>query len=153
MNYHADELKRIIFSRALFCGYSQMQVDKAIEKISEDFRAYESEIEKLKNQMDVLESKVAHYRTIEESLQHTLLIAHHTSETIKNNALDKAATIIREAEARAQKIINDANNEVAKIKQTYEDSKRLLVAFKTKSESLIRSQLDVLTTAVDEASE
>lgn len=144
MNFTPSEMEKYNFCKAMFSGYSQSQVDAFVAKIIEDARAYIAKIDQLKNQLVLAEGKVQHYRTIEEALQHTLLIAQNTSEAIKTNACEKAANIINEAEVQAQKIINEANQEVVRIKQQYEEIKKSLNTFRIKTESLIRGQLELL---------
>ena len=61
--------------------------------------------------------------------------------------------MIREAELRAQKLINDANQEVVKIRFEYEDSKKKLHLFKSKCEMLLMSQLELLKQIFEEDSE
>lgn len=150
MNFTPSEMEKYNFCKALFCGYSQSQVDAFVAKIVEDARVYAEEIDHLKNQVALSEGKVQHYRTIEEALQHTLLIAQSTSETIKTNACEKAANIIKDAEVQAQKIINAASQDVIRINQQYEDLKRNLQVYRTKNESLIRAQLELIVKPLEE---
>ncbi|HVJ48133.1 DivIVA domain-containing protein [Desulfitobacterium sp.] len=146
MNYTPDDLESINFNKILI-GYSKNQVDEMLTKIISDYSDYNNitnEINELKSRISVLDEIVQHYKSIEESLQHSVIIAHHTSNTIKESACEKAKTIIEEAETTARKLVNDANQEVNKINFEYEGIKRKLYTFKTKSEALLYSQLEVL---------
>ena len=49
----------------------------------------------LKDKLALLNEGLQHYKTIEDSLQNTLLVAQQTGEEIKNNAYEKAENIIR----------------------------------------------------------
>jgi cell division initiation protein len=82
-----------------------------------------------------------------------LVVAQQTGEEIKKNAYDKADNIVKDAEVRSQKIINDANQEVIRIRFEYEEMKKRLHLFKTKSETLILSQLELLKQLFDEDSD
>ncbi len=144
VNYAPTDLCHITIRRALFDGYSKKQVDHMLTKIIEDYTEMNDTICELKRQISSLNETVQHYKVLEESLQHSILVAQHSAEQIKTNACEKAKNILAEAEVKAQKIIEDANNEVRKIQAKYEKIKNEVYSFKTKSEALIHSQLEVL---------
>ncbi len=149
MNYTPNDLQNITFKKT-FMGYSEDTVNDVLDKIIEDYSAYIRENVELKDKLALLNDGLQHYKTIEESLQNTLLVAQQTGEDIKKNAYEKAENVIRDAEIRAQKIINDANQEVIKIKFEYEDSKKKLHVFKSKCEMLLMSQMDLLKQIFEE---
>ena len=62
-------------------------------------------IHELKCRVSTLNETVQHYKVLEESLQHSILVAQHTAEQIKTNACDKAKIIVDEAEVKAQKLL------------------------------------------------
>jgi len=143
MNYTPNDLDNIKFKKNLR-GYNEDQVNDVLDSVIQDYELYIKENIELKDRISVLNEGIQHYKNIEESLQNTLLVAQQTGEEIKKNAYDKADNIVKEAEIRSQKIINDANQEVIKIRFEYEEMKKRLHLFKTKSETLILSQLELL---------
>lgn len=144
VNYTSNDLSRLVIKKALFDGYSKKQVDGLLAKIIEDYNEMNNSIHELKCQISTLNETVQHYKVLEESLQHSILVAQHTAEQIKANACDKAKNIIEEAEIKAQKIIGDAANEARNIQVKYEQLKNEVYTFKTKSEALLQAQMDVL---------
>ncbi|MEN6314370.1 MAG: DivIVA domain-containing protein [Clostridiaceae bacterium] len=149
MNYTPNDLQNITFKKT-FMGYSEDTVNDVLDKIIEDYSAYIRENVELKDKLALLNDGLQHYKTIEESLQSALLVAQQTGEDIKKNAYEKADNVIHEAEIRAQKIINEANQEVVKINFEYEDMKKKLHVFKTKCEMLLMSQMDSLKQLFEE---
>jgi cell division initiation protein len=149
MNYTPNDLQNITFKKT-FMGYSEDMVNDVLDKVIEDYSAYIRENVELKDKLALLNEGLQHYKTIEESLQNTLLVAQQTGEDIKKNAYEKADNVIRDAEIKAQKIINDANQEVVKIKFEYEDSKKKLHIFKSKCETLLMSQMELLKQIFEE---
>lgn len=143
MNYTPNDLQNITFKKS-FMGYSEDVVNDVLDKVIEDYSAYIRENIELKDKLALLNEGLQHYKTIEESLQSTLLVAQQTGEDIKKNAYEKADNVLKEAEIRAQKLINDANQEVVKIKFEYEEMRKKLHVFKSKSETLLLSQMEVL---------
>ena len=148
MNYTPNDLQNIVFKKN-FMGYNEDQVNDVLDKVIEDYSAYIHENIELKDKLALLNEGLQHYKTIEESLQNTLLVAQQTSEDIKNNAYEKAANVIKEAEIKAQKIINDANEEVVKIKYEYEETRKKLQVYKSKAEAMLQSQMEMLKHSVE----
>lgn len=149
MNYTPNDLQNVTFKKH-FMGYSEDMVNDVLDKVIEDYSAYIRENVELKDKLALLNEGLQHYKTIEESLQNALLVAQQTGEDIKKNAYEKADNVIREAEIRSQKLINDANQEVVKIRFEYEDSKKKLHLFKSKCEMLLMSQLELLKQIFEE---
>lgn len=145
MNYTPNDLQNITFKKTIM-GYSEDAVNEVLDKIIEDYTAYIRENIELKDRIAVLNEGIQHYKTMEESLQNTLIVAQQTSEDIKKNAYEKAENILKEAEIKAQKIINDANQEVIRIRFEYEELKKKMHIYKSKAETLLLSQLEILKT-------
>ncbi len=143
MNYTPNDLDNIKFKKNLR-GYNEDQVNEVLDSIIQDYELYIKENIELKDRISVLNEGIQHYKNIEESLQNTLIVAQQTGEEIKKNAYEKAENIVKEAELKAQKVINDANQEVIKIRFEYEEMRKRLHLFKTKSETLLLSQLELL---------
>lgn len=150
MNYTPNDLQNIVFKKS-FMGYSEDMVNDVLDRVIEDYTGYIRENLELKDKVALLNEGLQHYKAIEESLQNTLIVAQQTGEDIKKNAYEKAENILKEAEVKAQKIINDANQEVIKIKFEFEDIKKRLHVFKSKAETLLFSQLEVLKQMFDES--
>lgn len=143
MNYTPNDLDNVKFKKN-FMGYNEDQVNDVLDNVIKDYELYIKENIELKDRISVLNEGIQHYKNIEESLQNTLVVAQQTGEEIKKNAYEKADNVVKEAEIKAQKIINDANQEVIKIRFEYEEIKKRLHLFKTKSETLLLSQLELL---------
>lgn len=150
MNYTPNELQNLTFKKSIVGGYSEDMVNEVLDKIIEDYTAYIHENREIKDKLEALNEAIQHYKSIEESLQNTLIAAQQTSEDIKKNGYQKADILVKEAEIKAMKIINDANQEVIKIKYEYEDIKKKLNLYKSKAESLIQSQLEMLKGITDD---
>lgn len=143
MNYTPNDLDNIKFKKGLR-GYVEDQVNDVLDNVIQDYEMYIKENIELKDRISVLNEGIQHYKNIEESLQNTLVVAQQTGEEIKKNSYQKAENIVKEAELKAQKMINDANQEVIKIRFEYEEMKKRLHLYKTKSETLLLSQLELL---------
>lgn len=125
-------------------GYSEIEVEEFLTKVLEDYEKLYKENIELKDKLTTLNEGMQHYKSIEETLQNTLILAQSTGEDIKKNAYAKAENIIKEAENKAAQIIAEANQELAKLNGRYEEMKRNFGAFKARVEALIHAQLDMM---------
>ncbi len=144
MNYTPEELRSICLKRSILDGYNRKQVDNLLTLINEDYSRVVKENEEMKNRINSLNEAIQHYKMLEESLQHSILVAQHTSEQIKVNACEKARLITNEAEVNACKLIETANQEIVRAKGKLEEIKAELFTFKKKTEVLLLAQMDVL---------
>lgn len=143
MNYAPEKLKELTFCRS-FNGYNREQVDKALSKILEDYNESIDEINELKNQVAELKDAVQHYKSLEEAMQHCLVLAQRASDEMKANAAEKAKNIILEAETTSRKMVSDANQEVNKLNFAYEEMQSKIFTYQTKAMALLNAGLDVL---------
>ncbi|KNY26667.1 DivIVA domain-containing protein [Pseudobacteroides cellulosolvens] len=149
MNYTPNELKNISFGKSLVRGYNELEVDETFDKIIEDYSSLIHENMELKDKLNVLNEGMLHYKRIEESLQSTLLIAQQTAEEIKRNAYSKAENIYKEAELKAQKLLEGANEQVIRIRYEYEETRKKLQVYKSKAEAMLQSQMEMLKHSVE----
>ncbi|MFA6309326.1 MAG: DivIVA domain-containing protein [Clostridia bacterium] len=149
MNYTPNDIQNLEFKKSMR-GFDEDMVNDVLDKIIEDYSNYIHENIELKDRIGVLSEGIQHYKNIEDSLQETLVIAQQTSEEIKKNAQEKADLIIREAEMRAQGIVNDASKDSTKAKFQYDEIKNKMYMFKVRTESLLSSQLEMLKQMFDE---
>ncbi len=114
MNYTPEDLQNIVFKKR-FIGYSEDMVNEVLDKVIEDYTACLRENLEYRNKIMELNEALNHYKSIENSLKNSLVLAQKTSEEVKRNAYEKAENIIKEAEIKAQQIINAAHEEVMKL--------------------------------------
>ncbi len=144
MNYTPEELRSICLKRSILDGYNRKQVDNLLSLIDEDYSRVLKENDEMKSKINSLNEAIQHYKMLEESLQHSILVAQHTSEQIKVNACEKARLITSEAEVNASKLIETANLEIVRAKSKLEEIKSELFTFKSKTEALLHSQMEIL---------
>lgn len=126
-------------------GYKENEVDEFLDKVITDYEKLYKENIELKDKIALLNEQIDKYVNLEKTLNNTLLVAQSTAEEVGANAHKKAELIIKEAELKATKIIDDANNTVEKIKREYEEEKKQLHIFKTRFKTLLESQLEAVT--------
>ncbi len=126
-----------------FLGYNASEVNDFLERVFENYEKLYKENIAAKEKISVLSDAVKQYKTIEETLQNTLVVAQSAGDEVKRNAYEKAENIIKEAETKASEIIANANGEVSRISYKYEEMKSNIDTFRAKIVSLLKSQLDI----------
>ena len=138
------EIENKKFSKQMMNGYSVEEVDEFLDDLTVDYeKAYKQSTE-LKARVDELERSLLHYKTIEDTLQNTLVMAQSTAEEVKEVARQQAEQIIKEAEGNAKKSVDELGQEILMKKKELEDIKKQFDVYKAKMESLLISQLELL---------
>ena len=132
------------FSKQLMNGYSVDEVDDFLDELTVDYTKNYKELANLKKQVEEMSSSIEHYKSIEETLQNTLVMAQTTAEDVKNVAKQKADQIINEAKDSAKKELTNLRAEVDAIQKEKDDLKKQFDIYKAKMESLLISQLELL---------
>lgn len=132
------------FSKQMVNGYSVEEVDDFLDEINVDYEKLYKDNSAMKDKMDELNESLAKYKSIEGTLQSTLLMAQSTAEEVKNVAKKQAEQIINEAQANARKAADNLDNEIIVKQKELEDIKKQFDIYKAKMEALLISQLELL---------
>ena len=132
------------FSKQMMNGYNVEEVDDFLDDLTVDYSKNYKEITELRAKVEELNKSLEHYKTIEETLQNTLIMAQTTADDIKNVAKQQADQIINEAKGSAKKQADELENEIVAKKRELDDVKKQFDIYKAKMESLLISQLELL---------
>lgn len=103
-----QDIREKTFEKAVFGGYDMSTVDSFLEELATDLALLQKENAVLKGKMKVLVEKVEEYRGNEDALRLAVVSAQRLATSIEREAREKAAGIIAEAEAEAQRITGAA---------------------------------------------
>lgn len=132
------------FSKQMVNGYNVEEVDDFLDELTTDYSKNYKEVNELRAKVEELNNSLVQYKTIESTLQNTLVMAQSTAEEVKNVAKQKADQIVDEAKANAQKKVDELNNEIVIKQKELDDVKKQFDIYKAKMESLLISQLELL---------
>ena len=132
------------FSKQMMNGYSVEEVDEFLDQLTIDFETKFREAAELERRVEDLEKDLTHYRTIESTLQNTLVIAQSAADEVKNTAKAQADQIIKDAEGSARQVVENLNQEIAMKKREKDEIEKQFDIYKAKMESLLISQLELL---------
>lgn len=143
MNFTPNELQNVVFRRTLI-GFHQNQVYELVQRVVEDYASYIKENTKLKEKLEDAQARVQYYKSIETSLQNSLLVAQQSSEEVVSNAKQQAENIVAEAKVRALEIVDGANRQVSATLYEKGRLEKELEAFRIRVESLLQAQMTLM---------
>ncbi len=139
------EIENKKFSKQIMNGYNVEEVDEFLDQLTTEYEKMYKENTEFKNKVEDLEKDVVHYKTIEGTLQNTLVMAQSTAEEVKDIAKKQADQIVQEAQINARRAVDTLEQEISLKKRELENiQKEQFDIYKAKMESLLISQLELL---------
>ena len=138
------EIENKKFSKQMMNGYSVEEVDDFLDELTVDYEKMYKEVAELKEKINELEGSVSHYKTIEDTLQNTLVMAQSTAEEVKEIAKQQAEQIIKNAETTAKEAVEELKRQKNDEAKALEEVKKQFDIYKAKMEALLISQLELL---------
>lgn len=96
-----QEMRQIVFDKAVFGGYDMASVDEFIEQAALDFTAMHKENNTLKSKMKVLVETIEEYRREQESAKQQLAEAKAAADKLIAETEKKCALMLQQAQAEA----------------------------------------------------
>ncbi len=138
------------FSKQVMHGYNVDEVDEFLDEVLIDYEKNYKLATELSKKVEELTNSLEHYKTIESTLQNTLVMAQTTAEEVKNVAKQQADQILLEARSSAQRAASDLTQEVRMKQMALDDVKKQFDIYKAKMESLLISPLELLKSCNDD---
>lgn len=132
------------FSKQMMNGYSVEEVDEFLDEIGVDYAKKNKELLEVSKKVEDLNKDLERYRSLEDTLQNTLVMAQSTAEEVKNVAKQQAKQLVAEAKSSAEKEANDLEQQIIYKKKALEDLQKQFDIYKAKMESLLISQLELI---------
>jgi len=105
-------------------GFDKAEVMALLEEIASDYENALRENDRMRHELVRLEASLSQHRELEGSLKTTLMSAQRVADDMRTNANQDAARIVREAEGRAELLIQKTQAQVEDIHREI-DSLRL----------------------------
>ena len=137
-----NEIKNHEFKKGI--GYTKKSVDDFVNEIVESFEEVNRENAELKEKLTTLSEGMQYYKSIEKTLQKSLVLAQKTADEKKEKALSNAKIIEKVARSRADSIITKAKNDLDAIYRQTDELNRRFELYKSYVKNLITTQLDLI---------
>lgn len=132
--------------RRTFRGYNEEEVDEFLKIITDDFQSLYRENMDLQEKVKLYKEQVSRYKSIEDTLNATLITAQSAAEDTCVAANKKAKIIVEEAELKSKQIIEDCKERIIELQNQYDNLVKEFKIFRNKFKSLIKDEM----TTIDE---
>jgi len=132
-------------------GYRCEEVDRFLADVSKEFELIYAENFDLREKAERLESQLAHYQQLENTLHQTMILAQQTADAVKDNARREAELILREAEQEKARQLSEARAKWEEIQEEIEELRRRRELIRTQLKSFLMAQLELTETFANEA--
>jgi cell division initiation protein len=138
----AQDIREKGFEKSRIGGYDMAAVDEFLEEIADDITAAQKENAVLKSKMKVLVDKIEEYRANEEALNMAVLSAQKLAVQIENEARQRAANMIAEAEQQVKETVGTIADKADAEEKRLEAAKAATAKFLENIRGLIGKQLE-----------
>jgi len=132
-----------------FRGYHSDAVDEFLDQIIREFEVQSKENAHLKEQVESLNLKLEQYRSLEETINRTLIVAQEAAEDLKANAHKESDLIIQEARIQAERIIEGGQVKARRIADENADLSRAAHVMRTQVRAILQAQLEAIDSVQD----
>ena len=133
-----------------FRGFDVREVDAFVEQMSGAFERLLSENESLREDIRRLKLESQGYKEREETFKRAMLNSQKVLEQMKQNAQKSAELVVAEAEVKAEKILNRAQNRLAQLHEDIAELKRQRMQIEVQIRSIIESHSKLLDIGMEE---
>lgn len=127
-----------------FRGYDSSEVDLFLDMVVKDYEKIYKENIEMKDKINMLTESVENYKSMEQTLRDSIILAQKAAEEIRKNASDQAENIVKEAKIKADELRAEAQNDVARTKGNLEALKTETAAYKTQIKSICSGICEML---------
>jgi len=137
--------------RIKFRGFDVREVDIFLEQMADAFESLQSENIRLHQEIKRLQLEAKGYREREESFKRAMLNSQKVLEQMKENARKSAELVVAEAEVKAEKILNRAQNRLSQLHEDIAELKRQRSQIEVQIRSVIEGHSKLLEIGKEES--
>ncbi len=137
------DIKKQGFNKVLR-GYDPVEVETFLEMVAEEFEQLIREKNNLSDEVLKLKTQLRDYQEVEKTFKESLMSAQQTMNQSRENSKREATLIIKEAEVKAEKIIENAKKQLINIKNEIMVLKAQKDSFAKRLKHLLESQIELL---------
>jgi len=128
----------------VFRGFDPKEVKAFLEEVSQELERCVLENAELSERVRKLEGELRTYHEREEALKNALLTAQRLTESLKEGAKREAELLVKEAELKAERVLEQAQQRLARVQGEIMELERQKSLFQAKLRSAIKLHLDLL---------
>jgi len=125
-------------------GFDRAEVITLLEAAADDYENALRENERLRQELSKLEASLVQHRQLEGSLKNTLISAQKVADDMRDTAQAEAARIVREAEGRADLLLQKAHARLEDVQREIDGLKMKRRESETSIEAVISTLQNTL---------
>ncbi|RMF68765.1 MAG: DivIVA domain-containing protein [Calditrichaeota bacterium] len=137
------DIKKQEFKKSMR-GYDPVEVDAFLEMVSDELESLIRQNKELTDEALKLKTQLRDYQDVEKTLQETLMSAQESINSSKENSKRQAEMIIREAELKAEKMLEETKLRLAEMKNELLIIKAQKDSFARRLRHLLQSQIELI---------
>jgi len=134
-----------------FRGFDVREVDTFLEQMADAFELLQSENNRLHQEIKRLQLEAQGYREREESFKRAMLNSQKVLDQMKQNAKKSAELVVAEAEVKAEKILNRAQNRLSQLHEDIAELRRQRSQIEVQIRSVIEGHSKLLEIGKEES--
>lgn len=137
------DIKKQEFKKSMR-GYDPVEVDTFLEMVANQLEALIREKNDLTDEVLKLKTQLRDYQDVEKTLKETLMTAQQSINESRENSNREAELIIRDAEMKAEKLLENAKLRLAEMKNELVVIKAQKDSFARRLRHLLESQIELI---------
>lgn len=125
-------------------GYDPAEVESFLEMVADEYENMVNEKNALAEQVMKLKTQLVDYQQVEKTLQDTLMNAQESVSQSKENSKREAMILIREAELKSERILDEARERLDKMRNELSILKSQKESFARRLKHLLESQVELV---------
>ena len=125
-------------------GLDPTEVESFLEMVADEYESVLNERDRLSGEVTKLKVQLKDYQQVEKTLQDTLMNAQETVSQSRENSKREATIIMREAELKAERIVDDAREKLDKMKNELSILRAQKESFARRLKHLLESQVELI---------
>ncbi|MBN2416294.1 DivIVA domain-containing protein [bacterium] len=125
-------------------GYDPAEVESFLEMVADEYENMVNEKNALAEQVVKLKTQLVDYQQVEKTLQDTLMNAQESVSQSKENSKREAMILIREAELKAERILDEARERLDKMRNELSILRTQKESFARRLKHLLESQVELV---------
>ena len=125
-------------------GFDPAEVETFLEMVSDEYESVLNERNHLSEEVTKLRTQLRDYQQVEKTLQDTLMNAQETVSQSRENSKREAKIVIREAELKAERILDEAREKLDRMRNELTILKSQKESFGKRLKHLLESQIELI---------
>ncbi|MDD6734720.1 MAG: DivIVA domain-containing protein [Clostridiales bacterium] len=125
-------------------GYNADEVDDFLDLVGKDYEKLYKENAELREQKKQLERSLEQYKTMEATLQQSIVLAQTAAEDIKKTAAEKANVIVNEAQSKSEDMYRQLDKDIQNKRNELSGVQAEVSGYRTRMKGICSALLEML---------